>query len=48
LPYDDVRQSDSPDDTLLVFLQTTYEAAANLAKWDRSSLEDDRNTKSAV
>jgi hypothetical protein len=39
LPYDAVRQSDSPDDTLLAFLQTTYEAAADLAKWDRAALE---------
>ena len=48
LPYDAVRQSDSPDDTLLEFLQTTYEAAANLAKWNRSSLENDLNTKNTV
>jgi hypothetical protein len=47
LPYDVVRQSNSPDSTLLDFLQTTYEAAANLAKWDRSSLERDRDPKSA-
>jgi hypothetical protein len=39
LPYDVVRQSAAPDDTLLEFLQTTYEAAADLAKWDRASLE---------
>ena len=39
LPYDAVRVSKSPDDTLLEFLQTTYDAAANLAKWDRASLE---------
>jgi hypothetical protein len=39
LPYDAVRQSESPDQTLLDFLQTTYEAAANLAGWDRNSLE---------
>ncbi len=39
LPYDMVRQADSPDDTLLEFLQTTYEAAANLGKWDRQALE---------
>jgi Family of unknown function (DUF5996) len=39
LPYDVVREADSPDDTLLSFLQSTYEAAAILAKWDRSSLE---------
>jgi hypothetical protein len=39
LPYDAVRQSASPDATLLDFLQSTYEAAANLGKWDRASLE---------
>jgi hypothetical protein len=39
LPYDVVRQAAWPDDTLLKFLQTTYEAAANLAGWDRSALE---------
>lgn len=39
LPYDAVRDSQSPDVTLLDFLQATYEAAADLAKWDRSALE---------
>ncbi len=39
LPYDAVRTSPWPDETLLAFLQSTYEAAANLAKWDRASLE---------
>ncbi len=39
LPYDIVRESSSPDDTLLEFLQSTYEAAANLGKWDRAGLE---------
>jgi hypothetical protein len=39
LPYDVVRQAESPDQTLLDFLQATYEAAANLANWDRRSLE---------
>jgi hypothetical protein len=39
LPYDVVRQADSPDETLLAFLQTTYEAAAGLGGWDRASLE---------
>ena len=39
LPYDTVRQAPSPDDVLLAFLQTTYEAAANLAAWDRVALE---------
>jgi len=43
LPYDVVRESDSPDDTLLDFLQTTYEAAADLGQWDRSSLERPRD-----
>ena len=38
-PYDRVRESPSPDDTLLEFLQSTYVAAANLAKWDRAALE---------
>ena len=39
LPYDSVRQAESPDAMLLGFLQTTYEAAANLARWDRAALE---------
>ena len=39
LPYDAVRAAESPDQTLLDFLQTTYEAAANLANWDRNFLE---------
>ncbi len=39
LPYDAVRTSDDPDTTLLEFLQSTYEAAANAAKWDRDALE---------
>lgn len=41
LPYEAVRQALSPDDTLLDFLQTTYEAAAGLGQWDRASLERD-------
>ncbi len=39
LPYEIVRTSASPDETLLAFLQSTYEAGANLAKWDRGALE---------
>ncbi len=39
LPYDAVRESRSPDETLLEFLQSSYEAAADLAKWDRAALE---------
>ena len=39
LPYDAVRQARDPDALLLGFLQETYEAAADLAKWDRQALE---------
>jgi uncharacterized protein DUF5996 len=39
LPYDAVRNAARPDATLLDFLQTTYDAAANLGKWDRAALE---------
>ena len=39
LLYEDVRQAESPDVALMEFLQSTYEAGANLAKWDRQSLE---------
>jgi hypothetical protein len=39
LMYDDVRQSESPHDALLEFLQSTYEAGARLANWDRAALE---------
>jgi hypothetical protein len=39
LPYEGFRQSVSPDAALLEFCQSTYEAAANLAKWDREALE---------
>jgi hypothetical protein len=39
LPYDAVRQARDPDTLLLSFFQETYEAAADLAKWDRKALE---------
>jgi hypothetical protein len=39
LPYDAVRTAAQPDQALLEFLQSTYEAAANCAKWDRDALE---------
>lgn len=39
LMYDDVRNSPSPRGTLLEFLQTTYDAGADLGKWDRKELE---------
>jgi hypothetical protein len=39
LPYDAVRTSGSPEADLTAFLETTYTAGANLAKWDRGNLE---------
>jgi len=39
LPYDAVRQASDPDALLLGFLQETYEAAADLARWHRKTLE---------
>ena len=39
LMYDDVRTAASPHDTLMDFLQSSYEAGANLAKWNRAELE---------
>ena len=39
LPYEAVRQADDPDALLLAFLQSTYEAAANLGHWERAALE---------
>jgi hypothetical protein len=39
LLYDEVRQSASPETTLMDFCQTTYEAGANLAHWNRGVLE---------
>ena len=39
LPYEAVRTAGEPDRVLLEFLQSTYEAAANLARWDRAGLE---------
>jgi len=39
LMYDDVRRAVSPEDALYEFLESTYEAGARLAKWDRAALE---------
>ena len=41
LPYADVIESDDPQATLMAFLQSTYEAAAKSANWDRLALECD-------
>jgi hypothetical protein len=48
LPYDAVRESESPDNTLLEFLQATYEAAADLSNWDRQSLERSHDPKRLI
>lgn len=48
LPYDIVRSSTSPDETLLDFLQATYEGAANLAHWDRTALERSHHPRDVV
>jgi enamine deaminase RidA (YjgF/YER057c/UK114 family) len=39
LPYDAVRTAESPDDALLDFLESTYDAGARLGGWDRDALE---------
>jgi hypothetical protein len=39
LMYNDVRSASSPEDALMDFLQSTYDAAATLGKWDRPALE---------
>jgi hypothetical protein len=39
LPYEAVRTSADPEVALTSFLQSTYQAAANLAGWDRKTLE---------
>ena len=41
-----MRQADDPDRLLFGFLQETYEAAAELARWDRKTLE--RELRSAL
>ena len=40
LPYESVRTSSQPDETLGEFLQSTYSAAADLGGWDRALLEE--------
>jgi len=39
LPYEAVRTAADPEATLMEFLQSTYDPAADLAKWDRAALE---------
>lgn len=45
LPYEAVRKDANPAERLLEFLHSTYNAAANLAKWDRESLEKNFNNR---
>jgi hypothetical protein len=46
LPYEVVRKSKQPDQMLISFLQSTYDAAANLGNWDRAALEREAKTNS--
>ncbi len=39
LPYEAARTAPDPDRSVLAFFQSTYDAAANLARWDRAALE---------
>ena len=39
LPYEAIRQSNTPDADLLAFFQSTYDAAAETGNWDRAALE---------
>jgi hypothetical protein len=48
LMYDDIRGGASPDSELMEFLQTTYEAGANLAGWDRAALERPGKNRTAT
>jgi hypothetical protein len=39
LPYETVRKADSPEDAILSFVDSTYEQAATLGRWNRAALE---------
>ena len=39
LPYEVVRESTDPESTLMAFLESTYQAAADLGGWDRDALD---------
>jgi hypothetical protein len=45
LPYEVVRSAAAPDAAFLEFLDSTYEAAADLGRWDRAELERPREEK---
>ena len=40
LPYDAVREADSPDEMLLAFAQSSYDAASLLGNWEREKLDE--------
>jgi hypothetical protein len=42
LPYDAVRSLPAPDDVVLDFFQSVYDAGADLAHWDRAALDRPR------
>lgn len=44
LPYEAVRRSLEPEQALMRFLQTTYEAAADTGGWDRAALDCEPGT----
>jgi hypothetical protein len=49
LDYSDAREAADPVETVLTFLQETYSAAADLAKWDRANLDrDDHISRAAL
>jgi hypothetical protein len=48
LDYADARASEDPVQTVLTFLQQTYSAAADLAKWDRTNLDRDDHISRAA
>lgn len=45
LKYEDVQQSENPEEALYAFLKTTYEAAANTSNWNRKELETKLGTE---
>ena len=47
LMYDDVRSMESPEKAILDFCQSTYDAGATLARWDRAALEAPASSQSA-
>jgi hypothetical protein len=48
LPYDELRRTGQADALLLEFLQSSYDAAADLGRWDRSALERTAQEASAI